>query len=166
MITSITPLQTSKVNQSHKGGCPQEALILSKLTVFWALFSLQLFWGLLKKRAKSNGNSSRPIRNQIETQFQISKGSSSNTKSNGNSSLPVLNQFESPTQTLRVSLKRVPLTGSIVRGGGGSIKEGPTLPIPNLLVAIPIQLRFLPTGWGLPKCPVYPHLTWAPTWGT
>ena len=33
----------------------------------------------------------------METQFQISKGSSSNTKSNGNSSLPILNQMETDT---------------------------------------------------------------------
>ena len=65
----------------------------------------------------------------METQFQISKGSSSNTKSNGNSSLPILNQFECPTQTPRVCLNRVPLTGSIVQEGGGDhIKAGPTLP--------------------------------------
>ena len=63
------------------------------------------------------------ILNQMETQFQISKGSSSNTKSNGNSSLSILNQFESPTQTPRVCLNRVPLTGSIVRGGGIILKQ-------------------------------------------
>ena len=34
-----------------------------------------------KGTTKSNGNSSLPILNQMETQFQISKGSSSNTKS-------------------------------------------------------------------------------------
>ena len=43
---------------------------------------------------KSNGSSSLPILNQMETQFQISKGSSSNTKPNGSSSLPILNQME------------------------------------------------------------------------
>ena len=135
------------MDQSHKGGCPQSTLILFSVIVLGSSLvfnsvpnlkrKLQQYSINLKLSSKSQKEAPailnqmetqfqiskrklQAILNQMETQFQISKGSSSNTKSNGNSSLPILNQFESPTKTLRVCLNRVPLTGSIVRGGGGS----------------------------------------------
>ena len=49
----------------------------------------------IKWKPSSKSQTEAPaILNQMETQFQISKGSSSNTKLNGNSSLPILNQME------------------------------------------------------------------------
>ena len=45
-------LQTkSKGKHSHKGGCPQEALILLNVTVLGSSLVLQLFFWLLKKRS-------------------------------------------------------------------------------------------------------------------
>ena len=39
--------------QSHKGGCPQEALILFDVTVLVCIFCVQLVWGVLKDTSSS-----------------------------------------------------------------------------------------------------------------
>ena len=42
----VVPKPSNLSKQSHKGGCPQEALILFNVTVYGACFTVQLFGGL------------------------------------------------------------------------------------------------------------------------
>ena len=44
----ITSLQKGKVNQSHKGGCPQPTLILFSVIVLGSSLVFSWFWGVLK----------------------------------------------------------------------------------------------------------------------